>query len=102
MTRYQAYQLSAFVLVGISASQLIATFGAIFNWQVGLAIFIPVLLGQIGWVCLEAAKILRSQESPVSALAPDEQPPESNLPFAILALVLTVVGGLMGVLWTDD
>lgn len=95
MTRYQTYQLGALFLVGIAASQLISTAAAIFNPSVGFAVFIPILLGLVGWVSLESAKFLKVQENP-------ELPAiESNLPFALLILVLVIIGGIMGVLWTD-
>lgn len=96
MTRYQFLQLSAYVLVAVAGTQLLATFAALFNWQLGLIIFIPVLLGVIGWTCFEAAKFLKMQEAGVS----EDQPQDTNLPFAITTLVLIVIGGSMGVLWT--
>jgi len=97
MTRYQFFQLGALTLVGIAVSQLLSTFAALFNWQVGLALFMPTSMGIIGWTCFEAAKFLKIQEGGFRS----EEPQETNLPFAIFILVLYVIGGLMGVLWTD-
>ena len=96
MTRHQIDQLSALLIIGIATPQLIATAAAIFNGYLAAAILAPAILAEIGWCCFEGAIVLRNQENPY---ADQELGRQSNLPFALLILGLTVVGSALGFMW---